>query len=36
VVNVEGAGENVGEVVKVEIKDVNRTFARAVLSSKKK
>lgn len=32
VVNVEGAGSKVGETVKVEIKDVNRTFARAVLS----
>ncbi len=31
VINVEGAGEKVGEKVKVEIKDVNRTFARAVL-----
>jgi ribonuclease G len=36
VINVEGAGEKVGETVKVEIKDVNRTFARAVLKKKKK
>lgn len=36
VINVEGAGEKVGEVVKVEIKDVNRTFARAVLAPPKK
>ncbi len=34
VINVEGAGEKVGQVVKVEIKDVNRTFARAVLKKK--
>ncbi|MDW7740021.1 MAG: Rne/Rng family ribonuclease [Bacillota bacterium] len=34
VINVEDAGEKVGEKVMVEIKDVNRTFARAVLSSK--
>ncbi len=31
VVYVEGAGEKVGQKVRVEIKDVNRTFARAVL-----
>ncbi len=31
VINVEGAGEKVGQTVKVEIKDVNRTYARAVL-----
>ncbi len=31
VVNVEGAGDKVGKEVKVEIKDVNRTFARGVL-----
>ncbi len=31
VVNVEGAGEKVGQNIKVEIKEVNRTFARAVL-----
>lgn len=30
VINVEDAGEKVGRVVKVEIQDVNRTFARAV------
>ncbi len=35
VINVEGAGDKVGETVKVEIKDVNRTFARAVLLKKK-
>lgn len=34
VINVEGAGEKAGQVVKVEIKDVNRTFARAVLKKK--
>ncbi len=31
VINVEGAGEKVGQKVRVEIKDVNRTYARAVL-----
>jgi len=31
VINVENAGEKVGRTVKVEIKDVNRTFARGVL-----
>lgn len=31
VINVEGAGSMVGELVEIEIKDVNRTFARAVL-----
>jgi len=31
VINVEKAGEKVGRTVKVEIKDVNRTFARGVL-----
>ncbi len=31
VINVEGAGGMVGETVEIEIKDVNRTFARAVL-----
>jgi ribonuclease G len=35
VINVEGAGDLVGQKVRVEIKDVNRTFARAVLKSKK-
>ncbi len=35
VINVEGAGELVGQVVRVEIKDVNRTFARALLKTKK-
>lgn len=34
VINVEGAGDRVGQVVEVEIKDVNRTFARAVLIEK--
>ncbi len=34
VINVEGAGEKVGQNVKVEIKDVNRTFARAALKKK--
>ena len=34
VINVEGAGDRVGQAVKVEIKDVNRTFARAVLKNK--
>jgi len=34
VINVEGAGEKVGQVTKVEIKDVNRTFARAILKTK--
>jgi ribonuclease G len=38
VINVEGAGEKVGQAVQVEIKDVNRTFARATLlnNTKKK
>jgi ribonuclease G len=31
VINVENAGDRVGQTVKAEIKDVNRTFARAVL-----
>ena len=31
VINVEGAGEKVGQTIKVEITDVNRTFARAVI-----
>ncbi len=31
VINVEGAGEKVGQKVRVEINDVNRTYARAVL-----
>jgi len=31
VINVEGAGDKVGQKVKVDIKDVNRTFARGVL-----
>ncbi len=31
VINIEGAGDKVGKTVKVEIKDVNRTFARAVI-----
>jgi len=31
VINVENAGDKVGQKVKVEIKDVNRTFARGVL-----
>ncbi len=35
VINVDNAGEKVGETVQVEIKDVNRTFARAVLRNKK-
>lgn len=35
VINVEGAGELVGQMVRVEIKDVNRTFARALLKTKK-
>ncbi len=30
VINIEGAGDKVGKSVKVEIKDVNRTFARAI------
>ncbi len=34
VVNVEDAGDKVGQTVKVEILDVNRTFARAVLKDK--
>ncbi len=34
VINVEGAGEKVGQKIKVEIKDVNRTFARAVLKKR--
>ncbi len=34
VINVEGAGDKVGQVTKVEIKDVNRTFARAILKTK--
>ncbi len=32
VINVEGAGERVGQVVQIEIKEVSRTYARAVLS----
>ncbi len=35
VINVEGAGDKAGQTVKVEIKEVNRTYARAVLSKKK-
>ncbi|MFO7951997.1 MAG: Rne/Rng family ribonuclease [Bacillota bacterium] len=31
VINIEGAGEKVGQKVKVEVKDVNRTYARAVM-----
>ncbi len=31
VINVEGAGEMAGQTVKVEIKEVNRTFARGIL-----
>lgn len=34
VINVEDAGEKVGQIAKVEVKDVNRTFARAVLVKK--
>jgi ribonuclease G len=34
VINVEGAGEKVGQTIKVEITDVNRTFARAVVKGK--
>lgn len=34
VINVEGAGDKVGQVVRVEVKDVNRTFARAILTKK--
>lgn len=34
VINVEGAGEKVDQKVRVEIKDVNRTYARAVLKKK--
>jgi ribonuclease G len=34
VINVEGAGDKVGQTIKVEITDVNRTFARAVVKGK--
>ncbi len=34
VINVEGAGDKTGQTVYVEIKEVNRTYARAVLSRK--
>lgn len=34
VINVEGAGNKVGQVARVEVKDVNRTFARAILTTK--
>lgn len=34
VINIEGAGDRVGQNVKVEIKEVNRTFARGTLKTK--
>ncbi len=34
VINIEGAGDKAGQTVKVEVKEVNRTYARAVLSKK--
>ena len=34
VINVEGAGEKVGQTFRVEIREVNRTYARAVMSKK--
>ncbi len=34
VINIEGAGDKVGQNVKVEIKEVNRTFARGTLKKK--
>ncbi len=34
VINVEGAGDRAGQSVQVEVKEVNRTYARAVMKSK--